>query len=486
MAAPLYSEGKILVVTVGLPARGKTHLAHAIQRYLLWLGVKCKVFNLANVRRDVLGPLEDLPGAYFGPGPKSEKIRTMKRRVRERLQEQIDSFFDDGGQVAVFDANNSSQAERHNIRQRFSGKSIQVMFIECICDDDTLVEQNIQSIYQSNPDYSGWNFEDVMKSFKLRIEDHQKYYEPITDPSFPYVQMLNLGQRISMNNVHGYLQNRIIFFLMNIHNRERTIYFARAGEALVEHSYKSDAELSSLGKDYASRLCQFVMALRKDHRAIRTYSPAPSQKHRVSWLSNSAELKRSSSDAARSSLQVWCSTRRRSVQTAAPFRLAGCKVVELSRLCEMHPGVVDGMSSEEIAARFPDSIEGKARDPYRFRFPRAESYHDLALRLEPIIFELERTQEDVLIVGQSSVLRCLIAYLQGNKPAEIPFIQVREGDLVEILPQAFGVSSHVYSFWNPEEERQHRDMEFAARTSAALAEESCESDATEADPAVNS
>lgn len=127
-------------------------MAHAIQRYLLWLGVKCKVFNLANVRRDVLGPLEDLPGAYFGPGPKSEKIRTMKRRVRERLQEQIDSFFDDGGQVAVFDANNSSQAERHNIRQRFSGKSIQVMFIECICDDDTLVEQNIQSIYQSNPD----------------------------------------------------------------------------------------------------------------------------------------------------------------------------------------------------------------------------------------------------------------------------------------------------------------------------------------------
>ena len=28
-------------------------------------------------------------------------------------------------------------------------------------------------------------------------------------------------------NIHGYLQSRTVFFLMNIHNRFRTIYFAR-------------------------------------------------------------------------------------------------------------------------------------------------------------------------------------------------------------------------------------------------------------------
>ncbi len=30
-----------------------------------------------------------------------------------------------------------------------------------------------------------------------------------------------------VQNIHGYLQSRVVFFLMNIHNRFRTIYFAR-------------------------------------------------------------------------------------------------------------------------------------------------------------------------------------------------------------------------------------------------------------------
>ena len=76
---------------------------------------------------------------------------------------------------------------------------------------------------------------------------HELDYEPITEPTAPHVQLLNLGQRIVVNNVHGYLQNRIVFFLMNMHNQQRTIYFARTGEALIEHLYKADADLSSLG-----------------------------------------------------------------------------------------------------------------------------------------------------------------------------------------------------------------------------------------------
>lgn len=309
----------------------------------------------------------------------------------------------------------------------------------------------------------------MIKSFKQRIAQHEVDYEPITEPSFPHVQLLNLGERIVMNNVQGYLQNRIVFFLMNIHNRDRKIYFARAGEALIEHSYKADAELSSLGVEYSERLHEFITSLRKRGLPNAEQDSMLSQKHSVSWISNKSKPVSPAPMTSRA-LQVWCSTRKRSVLTAAPFRESGCKVYEHMRLCEMNPGVVDGMSSEEILRRFPDSLETKERDPYRFRFPRAESYHDLAIRLEPVIFELERTQEDVLIVGQSSVLRCLIAYLQGNKPAEIPFIQVREGDLVEILPQAFGVSSHVYSFWDPSKKREERDIQFAARAAEALKE----------------
>lgn len=63
----------------------------------------------------------------------------------------------------------------------------------------------------------------------------------------------------------------------------------------------------------------------------------------------------------------------------------------------------------------------------------------------------------MLVVGQSSVLRCLIAYLQvsaprrhaparrsdhtqGLKPNEIPAISVREGELIVLSPQAYGTA----------------------------------------------
>lgn len=158
--------------------------------------------------------------------------------------------------------------------------------------------------------------------------------------------------------------------------------------------------------------------------------------------------------------QVWTSSRRRSSHTALPFSSDGYRVIERSQLAEMNPGVIDGMSVSEIKKRYPAEWEKKTSEPYSHRFPRAESYHDLSVRLEPIIFELERATSDVLIIGQSSVLRCLIAYLQGNKPHEIPAISIREGELLEISPQAYGVKTESHTFWNGFEERRLRDKEW--------------------------
>ncbi len=76
MVAPLYTTasgllfhaGKILVVTVGLPARGKTHIARALERYLRWTGVKTQVISLGDHRRKVLGYAQNLPSDYFTLG----------------------------------------------------------------------------------------------------------------------------------------------------------------------------------------------------------------------------------------------------------------------------------------------------------------------------------------------------------------------------------------------------------------------------------
>ena len=76
MAAPLYTTdsgllfhaGKILVMTVGLPARGKTHVSRALERYLRWLGIRTAVVSLGDYRRKMLGGAQSMPKDYFTLG----------------------------------------------------------------------------------------------------------------------------------------------------------------------------------------------------------------------------------------------------------------------------------------------------------------------------------------------------------------------------------------------------------------------------------
>ena len=64
----LWHAGKILVVTVGLPARGKTHISRSLERYLRWMGVKTQVVSTGDYRRKTLGGTKNLPPDYFNLG----------------------------------------------------------------------------------------------------------------------------------------------------------------------------------------------------------------------------------------------------------------------------------------------------------------------------------------------------------------------------------------------------------------------------------
>lgn len=114
----------------------------------------------------------------------------------------------------------------------------------------------------------------------------------------------------------------------------------------------------------------------------------------------------------------------------------GYKVVERQQMYELNPGDVDGLSPAEIQERFPAEFDNSQKHPYSHRYPRAESYHDLSVRLEPVILELEREPADVLFIGHGSVIRCLMAYLQGLTPQEIPNVELRRGDVVQVTPSA--------------------------------------------------
>jgi len=124
------------------------------------------------------------------------------------------------------------------------------------------------------------------------------------------------------------------------------------------------------------------------------------------------------------------------------------KVVEKSRLCEINPGVWDGLSPDDVRTRYPEEWEDFLRDPYGHRAPRAESYHDLCIRLEPILIELEDCKDDLLIISHASVIRCLLAYLVGLPAHEVPAVDIARGDLIEVQPSAYGVKTRMFHFWS--------------------------------------
>lgn len=78
-------------------------------------------------------------------------------------------------------------------------------------------------------------------------------------------------------------------------------------------------------------------------------------------------------------------------------------------MSDIFQGICEEMSYEEIASKYPVDFAARDQNKFSYRYPRGESYEDLVARLEPVIMELER-QGNVLVVSHQAVLRCLLAY----------------------------------------------------------------------------
>lgn len=58
----------------------------------------------------------------------------------------------------------------------------------------------------------------------------------------------------------------------------------------------------------------------------------------------------------------------------------GYKVIERQQMYELNPGVIDGLTPEQIREVFPEEAKNHELHPYSHRYPRGESYHDLSVR----------------------------------------------------------------------------------------------------------
>lgn len=84
----LFHSGRIVIATVGLPARGKTHLSVALARYLRWLGVKTRVFHLGDYRREHLGDGKDVPEDYFFVNASASTV-LLRQKILKKCRDEI-------------------------------------------------------------------------------------------------------------------------------------------------------------------------------------------------------------------------------------------------------------------------------------------------------------------------------------------------------------------------------------------------------------
>ncbi|KAK6051971.1 6-phosphofructo-2-kinase [Cooperia oncophora] len=65
-----------VIALVGLPARGKTYISHKLCRYLNWIGIKTKAFNVGEYRRKACDLMKEGDFEFFSPyNQKGTQIR---------------------------------------------------------------------------------------------------------------------------------------------------------------------------------------------------------------------------------------------------------------------------------------------------------------------------------------------------------------------------------------------------------------------------
>lgn len=396
-------DAQICVVMVGLPARGKSYIAQKAQRYLRWLSIPARTFNVGNYRRhDAPQPTADFFDMNNAEGERKRRA-AAEAAVADMLQ-----WFKSGGVVGILDATNSTKERRQWVMDTVSAEGIEVIFVESKCDDEALIMANIRDVKTTSPDYKGQDPEAAALDFRNRIRNYEKIYKSIDEDGdendYTYLKIMDVGKRVVINRIQDYLQSRIVYYLINLHIRPRSVWLSRHGESMLnlEGRIGGDAALSYRGEEYARKLPDLVRQSVGDDRP----------------------------------LTVWTSTLKRTIATARHLP-KHYNQLQWKALDELDAGVCDGLTYQEIKDRFPDDFAARDEDKYNYRYRGGESYRDVVIRLEPIIMELERS-EDILIISHQAVIRCIYAYFMQKDQEDSPWLPVPLHTLIKLTPRAYG------------------------------------------------
>jgi broad specificity phosphatase PhoE/dephospho-CoA kinase len=383
------THNKLIIILVGLPARGKSFISKKLNRYSTWVGYNSKVFNVGNYRREFFKNTFNDNNFFDSNNSEAKNLRDkFAMDVLEELIKWMNTLT--GNVVSIFDATNTTKLRRSMLIERLTKENIDIMFVESICDKKDIIEKNLQ-MKLTKDDYVQMPASVALDDFKKRILHYKRVYETVgDDEENSYIKIINVQKSFHVFKINSALKLELCNFLMNLNINSGKIYLSRHGESLdnTNKTIGGNSVLSHMGKQYSLKL--FTHIHNDDDNDINT---------------------------------IYTSTLKRTIETAKPFSKK-YNIINKKLLDEINAGICDGMTYAQIKLIYPDIYKNRKKDKLNYRYPYGESYTDIIERLKYFILDIERTEECTMIITHTAVMRCLLGYFLDIPLKDIAYIDV--------------------------------------------------------------
>ncbi len=418
----------MVICLVGLPGRGKSFIARKLQTFLTWRGNECKIFNVGKYRRQVQADFvsekkskdssTSSSGAcdanfFDAKNPQAAKLRQQAASLAMKDMLQWLDIEEENGKdtklpsnihmwaskasiqqsrIAIFDATNSTNQRRQWVLEECTsplkrgGKVTGCVFVESVCDDEELLEENFRFKVSHSPDYKGMSEKEAIADLRKRVQKYEEQYETIEDDSLSYIKVFNLSSKLLVNHIYGRMAKVIVPSLMSWNIGSRSIYLCRSGhtEKPGEASPKAQPRKIARGEILGPRGLHFRDCLEEfindegNEFARKKFSAmafAPVNRDTGTSLSGIAQPPNLSSRSVSSNngnqfgCHIMTSTMPRAVQTASWDDLS-FPIHELPNLNPLDKGDFTGLELDEIAELHPEWYAMLEKDPFLTRLVR--------------------------------------------------------------------------------------------------------------------
>ena len=144
--------------------------------------------------------------------------------------------FQTAERIAIFDATNSTDKRRNWLLdmctspERREEKKTGVVFVESICDDQELLNENYRYKVSSSPDFEHMDVEEALDDLRRRVSKYEEQYETIQDDSLSYIKIYNLSTKLMVNHIYGRMAKDLVPALMAWHIGTRPVFLCRPGQ----------------------------------------------------------------------------------------------------------------------------------------------------------------------------------------------------------------------------------------------------------------